>query len=308
MKRCFFIIISLFNFYIAGINMTANAQDDAIATKKHSVVTNSFWANWYVQGNLSATSFWGSQENSAVKLGSLFKGYRTNLGISLALGKWFTPGMGLRTKLNGFWGRSIISEDKELNANKYWTLQEQALFNLSNMLKGYNEERLWDFIPYVGAGIGRNMSYKTYAMGFSVGLLNTFRLTPKVALNLDINYGLYDADLDGISQAHEAGRSLKNRDRLVNFEVGVTYRLGKPGWSGATDAAAMQSLTQSEIDALNAIIADMQAEIDRLSNQQEGQPAEEPAAEPVGEPIELHLEPIEPADEPVEPVSEVTEP
>lgn len=290
MKRCCFIILSLFNFYIAGINMTANAQEDAIATKKHSVVTNSFWANWFVQGNLTASSFWGSQENRAFKLGDMFKGYRSNIGLSLALGKWFTPGMGLRTKLNGFWGRSVISEDKELNANKYWTLQEQALFNISNMLKGYNEKRLWDCIPYVGAGIGRSMSYNTYAMGFSIGLLNTFRLTPKVALNLDINYGVYASSLDGFSQSYSANRSMKSRDRIVNIEVGATYNLGKSGWSGASDAYAMQALTQSEIDALNAIIADMQAEIDRLSSNQQ---ASEPA-EPVSEPIE-------PVDESVEP-------
>ena len=290
MKRCLFIIISLFNFYIAGINMTANAQEDAIATKKHSVVTNSFWANWFVQGNLTASSFWGSQENRAFKLGDMFKGYRSNIGLSLALGKWFTPGMGLRTKLNGFWGRSVISEDKELNANKYWTLQEQALFNISNMLKGYNEERLWDCIPYVGAGIGRSMSYNTYAMGFSIGLLNTFRLTPKVALNLDINYGVYASSLDGFSQSYSANRSMKSRDRIVNIEVGATYNLGKSGWSGASDANAIQALTQSEIDALNAIIADMQAEIDRLSSNQQ---ASEPA-EPVSEPIEPVDESIEP--------------
>ena len=290
MKRCFLIIISLFNFYIAGINMTANAQDDAIATKKHSVVTNSFWANWFIQGNLTASSFWGSQENSAVTFSSMFKGYRTNLGVSLALGKWFTPDMGLRTKLTGFWGRSVISDDKETNANKYLTLQEQVLFNLSNMLKGYHEERLWDCIPYIGAGIGRNMSYDTYAMGFSVGLLNTFQVTPRMAVNLDINYGLYNADFDGFNQSYEAGRSLKNHDRTVNVEVGVTYQLGKAGWRGASDAAAMQALTQSEIDALNAIIADMQAEIDRLSS-----------GEPVNEPSEPVSEPIEPVDESVEP-------
>ena len=274
MKR----ILLLFAFVCAITSVLA--QDDAIATKKHSVVTNSFWANWFVQGNIAASSFWGSQENSAFKFSSMFKGYRTNLGISIALGKWFTPGMGLRTKLNGFWGRSVISEDKELNASKYWTLQEQALFNLSNMFKGYNEERLWDCIPYLGAGIGRNMSYSSYAMGFSAGLLNTFRITPKVAVNLDINYGVYASSLDGFSQSYSANRSMKSRDRIVNVEVGVTYLLGKPGWRGATDADAMQALTQSEIDALNATIADMQAEIDRLSNQQGGQPAGEPTAEP----------------------------
>ena len=106
----------------ASVSLTIMAQDE-VAEEKHLVSTNSFWANWYVQANFAATSFWGSQEDKGISFGQLTKDYRTNLGFSLAIGKWFTPGIGLRTKFNGVWGRSVISEDKATNANKYWTLQ-----------------------------------------------------------------------------------------------------------------------------------------------------------------------------------------
>lgn len=238
-----------------------------VSGEKHSVATNSFWANWFVQANVVGSSFWSSQEQQAVKFSKLTKDYRTNLGFSIALGKWFTPGLGLRTKFNGIWGRSVISEDKSLNASKYWTLQEQALFNLSNMLMGYNERRVWNFIPYVGGGIGRNMSYNCYALGFSVGLLNMFRLSPKVALNLDINYGSYEASFDGFSAGADSKLSLKGRDRAINLEVGLTYRLGKATWKSTPDIDAMQALAQSEIDALNAQLADIMAENERLSEE-----------------------------------------
>ncbi len=39
-----------------------------------------------------------------------------------------------------------------------------VLFNLSNMFCGYNEDRLYSFIPYVGAGValsGQNLINKT---------------------------------------------------------------------------------------------------------------------------------------------------
>lgn len=238
-----------------------------VSGEKHSVATNSFWANWFVQANVVGSSFWSSQEQQAVKFSKLTKDYRTNLGFSIALGKWFTPGLGLRTKFNGIWGRSVISEDKSLNASKYWTLQEQALFNLSNMLMGYNERRVWNFIPYVGGGIGRNMSYNCYALGFSVGLLNMFRLSPKVALNLDINYGSYEASFDGFGAGADSKLSLKGRDRAINLEVGLTYRLGKATWKSTPDIDAMQALAQSEIDALNAQLADIMAENERLSEE-----------------------------------------
>lgn len=238
-----------------------------VSGEKHSVATNSFWANWFVQANVVGSSFWSSQEQQAVKFSKLTKDYRTNLGFSIALGKWFTPGLGLRTKFNGIWGRSVISEDKSLNASKYWTLQEQTLFNLSNMLMGYNERRVWNFIPYVGGGIGRNMSYNCYALGFSVGLLNMFRLSPKVALNLDINYGSYEASFDGFGAGADSKLSLKGRDRAINLEVGLTYRLGKATWKSTPDIDAMQALAQSEIDALNAQLADIMAENERLSEE-----------------------------------------
>ena len=251
---------------LIGLSNGVMAQAE-VSGEKHSVATNSFWANWFVQANVVGSSFWGSQEQQSVKFSKLTKDYRTNLGFSIALGKWFTPGLGLRTKFNGVWGRSIISEDKSLNASKYWTLQEQALFNLSNMLMGYNEQRVWNFIPYAGGGVGRNMSYGCYALGFSVGLLNTFRISQKVAFNFDINYGSYEPSFDGFSAGGDFKLSLKGRDRVINVELGLTYRLGKSTWKSTPDIDAMQALSQSEIDALNAQLADLMAENERLGEE-----------------------------------------
>ena len=267
---------------LIGFSVGVMAQAE-VSGEKHSVATNSFWANWFVQANVVGSSFWGSQEQQSFKFSKMTKDYRTNLGFSIALGKWFTPGLGLRTKFNGVWGRSVISEDKSLNASKYWTLQEQALFNLSNMLMGYNEQRVWNFIPYAGGGIGRNMSYGCYALGFSVGLLNTFRISPKVAFNFDINYGSYEPSFDGFSAGGDSKLSLKGRDRVINVELGLTYRLGKATWKSTPDIDAMQALSQSEIDALNAQLADLMAENERLGEELAN--AEQQAAPAPQEPV-----------------------
>ena len=267
---------------LIGFSVGVMAQAE-VSGEKHSVATNSFWANWFVQANVVGSSFWGSQEQQSFKFSKMTKDYRTNLGFSIALGKWFTPGLGLRTKFNGVWGRSIISEDKSLNASKYWTLQEQALFNLSNMLMGYNEQRVWNFIPYAGGGVGRNMSYGCYALGFSVGLLNTFRISQKVAFNFDINYGSYEPSFDGFSAGGDSKLSLKGRDRVINVELGLTYRLGKSTWKSTPDIDAMQALSQSEIDALNAQLADLMAENERLGEELAN--AEQQAAPAPQEPV-----------------------
>ena len=269
---------------LIGFSVGVMAQAE-VSGEKHSVATNSFWANWFVQANVVGSSFWGSQEQQSFKFSKMTKDYRTNLGFSIALGKWFTPGLGLRTKFNGVWGRSVISEDKSLNASKYWTLQEQALFNLSNMLMGYNEQRVWNFIPYAGGGVGRNMSYGCYALGFSVGLLNTFRISPKVAFNFDINYGSYEPSFDGFSAGGDSKLSLKGRDRVINVELGLTYRLGKATWTSTPDIDAMQALSQSEIDALNAQLADLMAENERLGEELAN--AEQQAAPAPQEPVTI---------------------
>ena len=269
---------------LIGLSTGVMAQAE-VSGEKHSVATNSFWANWFVQANVVGSSFWGSQEQQSFKFSKMTKDYRSNLGFSIALGKWFTPGLGLRTKFNGVWGRSVISEDKSLNASKYWTLQEQALFNLSNMLMGYNEQRVWNFIPYAGGGVGRNMSYGCYALGFSVGLLNTFRISQKVAFNFDINYGSYESSFDGFSAGGDSKLSLKGRDRAINVELGLTYRLGKSTWKSTPDIDAMQALSQSEIDALNAQLADLMAENERLGEELAN--AEQQAAPAPQEPVTM---------------------
>ena len=258
----------------AGVSVASMAQN-ADPTEKFSVSTNSFWSNWFVQANVAGTAFWGNQEVGNNFSKSPLKGFRNNLGFSVAVGKWFTPGLGLRTKLNGIWGRNVVSTDKKQNADKYWTLNEQVLFNVSNMLCGYNENRLWDCIPYASVGLNRNMSANSYAPVLGVGLLNEFKINNKWAVNLDINYALSTADYDGTTaalagskphDAHSVKGLIANHDRVLNVEVGVTYNLGKATWNKVPDVDAINALHQSELDALNAKLNDANAENDRLKN------------------------------------------
>jgi outer membrane protein OmpA-like peptidoglycan-associated protein len=248
---------------LASVSVAGMAQE---TTEKYSVATNSFWSNWFIQANVAGTAFYSSQENNLNLSNSPLKGFRNNLGASVANGKWFTPGLGLRTKVNGVWGRTVNGDDKKANASKYWQANEQVLFNLSNMLCGYNPDRVWNFIPYAGAGIGRNMTYNSYAMGLQAGLLNEFRLSRKFALNLDLSFGLHEPDFDGNGIANASSRSPKSKDRDLNLEIGLTYNLGKATWNKVPDVDAINALHQSQLDALNAQLADANAENDRLNN------------------------------------------
>ncbi|MBQ2128923.1 MAG: OmpA family protein [Prevotella sp.] len=252
---------------LASCSVAVMSQSE-IPTERHSVSTNPFFSNWFFQANVAGSAFYSNTESGRGFAKSPFKDFRNNLGFSVALGKWFTPGLGLRTKFNGAWGRAVISEDKDVNATKYWTLNEQVLFNLSNMLYGYSETRVWNFIPYAGGGVGRNMSRNTYAMGLTAGLLNQWRLSRKVALNLDVSFGVYEPDLDGVTKPGlDASRNFTAKDRVLNVELGLTYKFGKGTWKKTPDLEAVYALYQSEIDALNAQLADAYAENDDLRSQ-----------------------------------------
>jgi outer membrane protein OmpA-like peptidoglycan-associated protein len=206
----------------------------------------------------------------------------------VSIGKWFTPGLGLRTKVNGIWGRSVLTDDASKNAMKYWNAQEQVLFNLSNLFCGYNETRVWNIIPYVGAGIMRNCSLNEYAHGYSAGLLNTWKLSKHLALNLDLGFQLFDDDIDHVNgpalTQHDAyAISIPSTDRYFTAEIGLTYNLGKATWSKTPDVDALKALSQSQIDALNAQLADEQAENARLKNLLANQPKAETKIETVKE-------------------------
>lgn len=268
-------------FAFVGAVLTASAQDSELPAQKYSVSTASFWSNWFVQADVSASSFYGDRGNApGVQLpSSLTKGFRTNTDFAVAVGKWFTPGLGLRTRFGGFWGRTVTSTDKKVNASKYWTLDEQVLFNLSNMFCGYSDTRRWNLIPYLSAGLGRNMSYHTYAMGLGIGLLNEWRLSPKAAVHLDLSWRSFEPDFDGVG-GQVFARGLHGKDQVLALSVGLTWNLGSGTFNRVPDTDALNILVESQIDALNAQLQDEQMENQRLRKlleQSEPRPVPAPA-------------------------------
>ena len=260
MKK-FFMVLALASFSVAGM-----AQDET-PELKYSVATNSFWSNWFISADVAYDAFYSNEEKGLGFSKSPLKDFRRNLGASVAIGKWFTPGLGLRTKVSGIWGRSVLTEDASSNAMKFWNAQEQVLFNLSNMLCGYNENRVWNFIPYAGVGILRNCDKNIYAHGASLGLLNTWKLSRNIAVNFDLGFNILDDDMEGTATSHDNyATSISTADRYFSAEVGLTFNLGKATWNKVPDVDAIKALHQSQLDALNAQLADANAENNRLNN------------------------------------------
>lgn len=250
---------------MCGLSMGAMAQETtADPTLKHSVATNSFWSNWFIQAGADWNAFYSNQEHGQGLDRSPFKKFRATPGFSVAIGKWFTPGLGLRTKFSGVWGRRVIDEHK--HSNDHWTLNENVLFNLSNMIYGYNETRVWNFVPFVGAGINRSCDYNRYAMNLSAGILNTFRLSKHVGLYFELGWNWAENDFDGDFNDMQDSRVWETHDNKLYAELGLQFNLGKSTWNKTPDVDAIKALSQSQIDALNAQLNDANAENARLKS------------------------------------------
>lgn len=249
---------------MCGLTMGASAQETTTdPVQKYSVATNSFWSNWFIQVGADWNAYYSNEEHGQGLSHSPFKGFRAVPGFSVAVGKWFTPGLGLRTKFQGVWGRQVYDDVK--HTRHMWTLNENVLFNLSNMLYGYNPERVWNFVPFLGGGINRNCSDNNYAMNLSFGILNTFRVSNKLGINFELGWNYAEEDFDGIS-AGKGSRVWEGKDNRLYAEVGLTFNLGKATWEKTPDVDAIKALSQSQIDALNAQLNDANSENARLKN------------------------------------------
>ena len=269
----------------AGVSLGASAQDSD-PVLKYSVATNSFWSNWFVQVGGDFNSWISDQEHGRGLDGGdhygLFAGDRTSWGGAIALGKWFTPGIGLRTKLQA-WNAKQVGPQNPTSKFNYWTLNEQVMLNLSNLLCGYNPTRVWNVIPFFGGGISRNCDDNFYAMQLSVGLQSSWRLCKYANIYVEAGWNRLEEDFDGaygntLKDSH-VNRGWEDKDNNLYAEVGLTFNLGKAPGEKTPDVDAIKALAQSQIDALNAQLNDANAENARLKNMLANQkPVETPKA------------------------------
>lgn len=272
----------LLSLAVAGLSLSAMAQD-ADPVQKYSVATNSFWSNWFIQVGGDWNVWYSNQEHHVDNHNGMgfFGKERRTFGAAVAVGKWFTPGLGLRTKVQAWQGKNIPAVSANSTKFDMWVANEQVMFNLSNLFCGYNPNRVWNLIPFVGAGVGRNMSANKYAMDLSAGIQSTWRLGRAVNVYLEAGLNHYEEDMDGTAAAADGykARGWETKDNQVYGEVGLTFNLGKASWNKVPDVDAIKALSQSQIDALNAQLNDANAENARLKSLLANQkPAETPKA------------------------------
>lgn len=236
------------------------------STDKFKVETNRFWSNWFVSAGGGVNLYFGDHDKQ-VKFGK-----RLAPAVDVAIGKWFTPGIGVRFAYSGLSVKGatqtgIHSTGEEVPGKGgygYWLTKQKfnyfnfhldAMFNVSNLFFGYNPNRVYSLSPYVGLGVMKtNDTPKATEIAGHFGLLNSFRLCDALDLNLDIRGTLVSDAFDG----ENAGRG---GEGMLTATVGLTYKFKKRGWDKAKTVVRIDNRA---INALRQQLSDAEAENERL--------------------------------------------
>lgn len=238
---------------------------------KYKVETNHFFDNWFVSGGFGGQVLFGNHDKQV----KFFN--RIAPALDIAVGKWFTPGIGVRLMYSGLSVKGATQKEGHgefpthstgedvpgKGGDGYWLMKQKfkfynlhldALFNMSNILYGYNEKRVYNCTPYFGLGWTRVWeSPQSMEVSANVGILNSFRLNDALDLNLDIR-GAYVSDrFDG-----ELGG--RWGEGLWSATIGLTYKFKPRGWDRSKTIIRTHDRT-SELKAMQDKLNDMQAQL-----------------------------------------------
>ncbi len=244
---------------LAGVASASMAQtggyEEIRTPDKYRVLTNHFGDNWFFSLGGGASVLFGEGDVA----GSF--GDRISPTLNVAVGKWFTPGLGLRLQYSGLQAKGFTYD---VNADyikggqnpggyyeqkfDYMNLHGDVLFNLSAMFGGYNSKRVYEIIPYLGSGFTHSYtSPHRQSMSLNAGIINRFRLGSGVDLNLELAaVGLedkFDSELDGKS----------GYDALGSVTLGITYKFPKRGFK----RPAPQLISESELVEMRLAMAEL---------------------------------------------------
>ena len=219
-------ILSLFIYIIGGVTL-ATAQD------KQQTVTGSIWGNWFVQAGLDMTL----QNPYGCNFSQVFPKGKT-FGLDVALGKWFSPHVAVRGKVN--WENGLpLFENKHLEwvgpaEDPTSNIDEGGIVNLSvdcpvsvkNIFMDYDPDQKWNFYVFPRAGLGCNLAISSSSPMVGVGLGGTYKVKGRLSVYADMAYQVITSEFTG--GVSGTGMSVAaGSNGFFDFNVGVQIDLGK---------------------------------------------------------------------------------
>lgn len=196
-------------------------------------VCRSFWSNWFIQAGLDMTLQFPYDH----KLSDVFSKGRS-FGLDAAVGKWFSPEVGVRLKVNwenGFplfrnkkleWIASGESGKSNMDQGGYLAGDFDVMLNVHNLFWRYRPERKWNAIVFARAGIASNFAIDSASPLVGVGCGISRRIGGRFSLYGDMAYQMITSEF--FSGVAHTGMSISTgHNAFMDFNVGVQVDLGR---------------------------------------------------------------------------------
>lgn len=217
--------IAFLFIWIASCNLTVNAQQEELPVDSNAVVTNSLWDNWYAQVGVD---MW-LQNPYGTNFKNVFPNGKS-YGVDVAVGKWFTPGFGMRAKLT--LENTFLQSDyaKWIHHQKgYFTVVEDFQFDILNLFGDYKPDQKYTLIVFPRAGAFVELKNGVGSPILGLGIGNVFRLNDKWSLYADVSY---QATNSVIGYGTDTG---SGSNGYFDISVGVQMNLGKQEFHKVSD-------------------------------------------------------------------------
>ena len=248
MKKLFFTIV------LAAFATTAVWAEDT--PKKPSFagfVTNGFWDNWEISAGVGV----GTALTNGGNMGA--RSERIGFEGNISLTKWIHPVVGLRGQLQGGKFKNFDPSLGKLSW-PYMFAHGDLLVNFSNWVGGYRDDRAYYAVPFVGMGyMASNFTDDSQAdshsgarnnFAFTAGLINKFRVSPSIDINLELKGFIVTSNL---CPARTNGEYLFG----LSATAGVTYR-----FNNRTFQRGVAGYTPKDIQAFQDAVADGNAALE----------------------------------------------
>lgn len=237
------------------------------------VVTNKFGKNWFLFATGGAHAFFGDYSN----LGP----FKTTISpdFSIGVGKWFTPGIGLKVEFilpansrgytrdahNWAYGDPMVDKEGKYWRFKthWWDLSANVILNLSRLFRGYegmnNTKQMNQFMIAAGIGVVHHTGFKdSYGSQNEISAHTElqysrfFTKSKKWSLDLKVRGLFYQTNFDG---EHGYGDYVARKvDFNLGVNIGFTWYLDKKrsnGWAQSTTAYYQRDFRQRDVIVVN---------------------------------------------------------
>ena len=246
-----------------------NAQEFQNVSHGDLYLKNKASDNWFMSLAGGTNMYFGS--------GSKDQDFVDALGWQgqLAVGKWNSPKWGARLAIN-------VGQHEHYNASSNYTTDSfvhphlDLMWNVTNAAAGYDANRVYNFIPYVGVGYiygmdkdfkkvnpdGDLFKYQNQSLTWNLGLINDFRLSNNFSIFVELAATVLDGSFGRQYSGIPAGDY--DMDILGQALLGVKFGLG-----GKQDFTNAELMDYNLINDLNSQINRLRAENENLSKRPE---------------------------------------